>query len=125
MAAHSVEPSGATATSDTTDRLNLPSSEMLYDSSAGREPVRPLVRRLAALLGHQHRLLTAAQAAVKERERELETARLELRAAEYARDVLEHRLEDVLNATPVPAAGEEGPKLNVDDPAKASWTPGH
>jgi hypothetical protein len=64
---------------------------------------------------------------VKERERELETARLELRAAEYARDMLEHRLEVVLNTAPreSPQRGEEvlevqcrrpseGPRGHVD-----------
>lgn len=82
---------------------------MLCASRAERERAWPLAQRLAALLAHQDRLFIAAQAVVKGRERELEMARLELRAAEYARDVLERRLEALLDATAResrPAAGE-------------------
>jgi hypothetical protein len=108
----SVERSSATAIGGSIDRLD-PSSSELFHSRAGSQPVRPLVRRLTALLAHRHRLLTAAQAAVEERERDLELARLELRAAEYARIVLERRLEALLNAPPrdlCPAGRPEVPR---------------
>lgn len=87
MASHPVDEPSLTAS---TDRSNRPRATLRRRGKA-----RPLARRLAALLAHRDRLLAAAQAVVKERERELEMARLELRAAEYAHDVLERKLEEL------------------------------
>jgi hypothetical protein len=85
-----------TLVSHATDRPNQPREGLRFE--ADRRHTRPLAQRLAALLAHQDGLLSAAQAAVRGRERELEMARLELRAAEYARALLEHWLETVLHA---------------------------
>ena len=68
---------------------------------------------------------------VKERERELEMARLELRAAECAHDVLERKLDALLSSAtardPCPAARSiASSKLSTHGPVRASvgtWTP--